>query len=182
MKPVTINLVHKKDIKGKVFLGFVVMFVLSTFIISAVNLIDYFENTKVIKIYESRIQKINKRSIQKKAAQKSQFDKKDQAKFIEELNFLNAIIKKNLFPLSEVLTELERIKPDKIDINGLKFTENHYVLKILGESNHVSSVSDFLIAMEKSSRFIVEISKEEINEDKRIIFELIAKWKPIAND
>ena len=38
---------------------------------------------------------------------------------------------------------------------------------------------DFWLEWTDQSIFDIELSKEEINEDKRIIFELTAKWMPL---
>jgi hypothetical protein len=183
MKPVTINLVLKKNIWGKFFLSFVVIVVFSTIGITLVNMIDYSANIKVIKTYELRIKEINQRSERKrKTTQNKRTDKKQYQKIKQDLKYLEGIIKKNMFPLPAVLTEIERVKPDKIDINELIFSDNLKIVIIKGESNHVGSVSKFIIRMDRSKRFHIELSKEEINEDKRIIFELTARWISIEND
>ena len=183
MKPVSINLLLKKDIRGKFFLSFVVILVFSTLGITLVNTIDYYANIKVIKTYESRIKGINQRADRKrKAAQKKFTDKKEYQKIKQDLNYLSGILKKNMFSLPAVLTEIERVKPDKIDINELIFSDNLKVVIIKGESNHVRSISEFIIEMDRSKRFNIELSREEINEDKKIIFELTARWISIEND
>ena len=87
-----------------------------------------------------------------------------------------------MFSLPEVLTEIERIKPDKIDIKELIFSDNLTVVMIRGESNHAGSVSKFIIGMDRSKQFNIELSREEIDENKRIIFELTARWISVEND
>ncbi len=183
MKPVAINLVLKKNIQGKFFLSFVVILVFSTLGITLVNMVDYYANIKVIKTYESRIKGINQRSERKKTAvQKKVTNQKEYQNNKQDLQYLSGIIKKNMFSLPTVLTEIERVKPDKIDITELKFSDNLKVVMIKGESNHANSVSQFILGMNRSERFDIELSREEINEDKKIIFELTARWISIEND
>ena len=183
MKPVTINLVVKKNIWGKVSLGLVAIFVFATLGITLVTIYDYYANTKVIKTYESRLKEINRRSAQKKIASPEMItDKKEHEKTKEDLNYLSTIIKKNMFPLPIVLTEIERVKPDKIDINELIFSDNFKIVTIKGESKNVDSVSRFIINLDRSNHLSIELSREEIKEDKRIIFELTARWISLEND
>ena len=177
MKPVNINLAVKKKTLGKISLGLAAVFILATCGFTMVNIYDYYENTKVIRIYETRLKTINKRSEQKRVnAQKMNINREDDKKNIQDLNYLKAIIKKNMFPLSELLTQIERVKPDKIDIKALIFSDNLKTVIISGASDHVAEDSDFIVGMDRSKYFTIELSKEEITENSRIIFELTAKW------
>ena len=177
MKPVNINLAVKKNTLGKISLGLAAVFILATCGFTMVNIYDYYANTKVIKIYGTRLETINKRSEQKRVnTQKINLNREDGKKNIQDLNFLKAIIKKNMFPLSELLTQIERVKPDKIDIKALIFSDNLKTVIISGASDHVAEVSDFIVGMDRSKYFTIELSKEEITENSRIIFELTAKW------
>jgi hypothetical protein len=177
MKPVNINLAVKKNIQGKISLGLAAVFLLAACGFIMVNIYDYNANTKVIKIYEARLKTINKRSEQQRVnARKININREGDKKNRQDLNYLKAIIKKNMFPLSELLTQIERVKPDKIDIKALIFSDNLKTVIISGASGHVAEVSDFIAGMGKSKSFAIELSKEEINENSRIIFELTAKW------
>ncbi len=177
MKPVNINLAVKKNTLGKISLGLAAVFILATCGFTMVNIYDYYANTKVIKIYEKRLKTINKRSEQKRVnAQKINLNREDGKKNIQDLNYLKTIIKKNMFPLSELLTQIERVKPDKIDIKALIFSDNLKTVIISGASDHVAEVSDFIVGMDRSKYFTIELSKEEITENSRTIFELTAKW------
>lgn len=177
MKPVNINLAVKKNIQGKISLGLAAVFLLAACGFIMVNIYDYNANTKVIKIYEARLKTINKRSEQQRVnARKININREDDKKNRQDLNYLKAIIKKNMFPLSELLTQIERVKPDKIDIKALIFSDNLKTVIISGASGHVAEVSDFIAGMDRSKFFTIELSKEEINENSRIIFELTAKW------
>jgi len=183
MKSIAINLVIKKNIWRKIFLGLVVAFAFITLGITLANAVDYYANKKVIKTYEARLKNINRRLKQKKTIAKSRdTGKKEYQKIKQDLNYLKGIIKKNLFPLPFVLSEIERVKPDKININELIFSKNLKTLIIKGESNHAGSVSEFIVDMKSSKYFDIELSKEEIKEDKKIIFELTARWISLEND
>ncbi len=183
MKPVAINLVLKRNIQGKFFLGLLLIIVFTTIGITIVSMVDYTANIKVIKTYELRVKEINQRAERKRAVgQKKVTNQKEYQKIKQDLNYLSGILKKNMFSLPKVLTEIERIKPDKIDINELIFSDNLTVVMIRGESNHAGSVSKFIIGMDRSKQFNIELSREEIDENKRIIFELTARWISVEND
>jgi len=184
MKPVNINLVIKKNIWGKSSVILAALFVFATCGFTMVNIYDYYANTKVIQTYESRLKKINKRSKQNEIIdrKKTVTTTEEEKKFQQDLNYLKAVITKNMFPLAEVLTQIEIIKPDKIDIKALIFLDNLKTIVIKGASSNVSQVSLFLKNLDKSQYFVIELSKGEINENKRIIFELTAKWISVDND
>lgn len=183
MKPLTINLVIKKNIREKVFPTIAVIFAIAALGATLTNTYDYYATTKVINVYELRIEQINMRFNQKqKMAQNKVVDKKESNKIKQDFNYLGSIIKKNMFSLPGMLTQIEKAKPDKIDINKLIFSENFKVVKIRGESSHAGSVSKFIAGMDKSEHFNVELSNEEINEDKRIFFELNVRWMAKNND
>jgi hypothetical protein len=177
MKAVKINLAERKNIPEKLYLGLAALIVFITCGFTMVNSYDYYANTDVIKTYETRLEKINKRSEQKKVkAQKRVNASKEDEKIKQDFNYLKAIVTKNMFPLTEVLTQIEKVKLDKIDINELIFSDNLKSVMIKGASSQVSVVSKFLMEMNRSKYFVIELSKEEIDNNKRIMFELTAKW------
>ena len=157
MKPVNINLAVKKDIQGKISLWLAAVFILAACGFIMVNIHDYYTNTKVIKIYEARLKTINERSEQQRVnAQKTNINREDDKKNRQDLNYLKAIIKKNMFPLSELLTQIERVKPDKIDIKALIFSDNLKTVIISGASGHVADITDFIAGMDRSKSFTIE--------------------------
>ncbi len=177
MKPLSINLVARKNVWAKAILALVVLFALTTLGITLANTYDYYANTNVIESYESRIKKIKQREQRKRTATvQDTAQKKEQEKIRQDLDFLMAMVKKNMFPLTSVLTEIERIKPDKVDIDELNFSDDLTKIRIRGTSDHVGSISGFIIVMEESALFDVELSREEIDENKKILFELNAGW------
>ncbi|MFH2059881.1 MAG: hypothetical protein ABIJ59_13385 [Pseudomonadota bacterium] len=183
MKPISINLAVKSNFWRKISLPIAAIFAIITLGITVMNMNDYYANIEVIKTYELRIKEVNKRSeVKRKAAQKNVIDSKEDKRFKQDLNYLSDIIKKNMFALPAVLTEIERVKSDRVDINELIFSDDFMVVRIKGESNHVKSVSEFVVGMDRSNHFDIDLSKEEISDDKKIIFELKARWKRLEND
>ncbi len=99
MKPVNINLAVKKNIQGKISLGLAAVFILAVCGFTMVNIYDYYANTKVTKIYEARLKTINKKFEQQRVnAQKTKINREGNKKNRQNLNYLKAIIKKNMFP------------------------------------------------------------------------------------
>lgn len=180
MKPVNINLVVKKNIWAKISLGVAAVFVFTTCGFTMVNTYDYYANTKVIKIYQSRLKLINQKSEKKRVKNRKIVNNtKDDEKSGQDLDYLKEILKKNMFPLTQLLTQIEKVKPDQIDINELVFSDDLKTVVIKGESTYVAQVSRFLVEIDRSKYFEVELSKEEINNENRIIFELKATWIPL---
>lgn len=166
MKPVTINLSLYINILRKILLVTAIILGLAAFVFTAINIYGYIANRKTITEYQSRIEKLKK-----------QAENKELKKLEKEFNFLIPVIERDLFSLPLFLTEIEKNKPEKIDIYELSFSETLKAVTIKGESNYVESVSDFLIAMEKSKYFSVNLIKQVIKEDRSIMFELKAEWK-----
>lgn len=166
MKPVTINLSSYINFLRKALLSVAIVLVFIAFGFSAANTYDYIANKNIIREYQLRIEQFQK-----------QAENKEQKKIKKELNYLTSEIKKDLFPLPKVLTEIEKNKPEKIDIHQLIFSENLKNVTIKGESGHFESVSAFLIEMEKSQHFSVKLIKQGIKKNRRILFELKAEWK-----
>ena len=154
MKPVHINLAVRKNIWAKISLGIAALFVLTTCGFTMVNTYDYYANTKVITIYEARLKLINQRSEQKRVKNRKIVNNtKVDEKIRLDLNYLKDIVTKNMFPFSELLTQIEKIKPDKVDINELAFSDNLRTVLIKGASNNVAQVSRFLVGMDRSKYF-----------------------------
>ena len=181
MKPVNINLVNKPNVWKKIFLVLAALLCFVAIGFTTINIYNYYANKKVMLAYQTRFEKVSKQSRQNRSIEEKTkvLTKDDEKKNQQELHYLKGIITKNMFPLVEVLTQIEILKPDQIDINSLLFSKNLKTVVIKGESNNISQVSLFLKKMNTSRDFVIELSKEEINEDKRIIFELIARWRSL---
>lgn len=161
----------------RIFLVLAALLTLVTFAITLSNTYDYFSNTKVIKVYEERVNKINQRSKRDRLVIKEVgVNKENLEKLKQDLDFFSVVIEKAMFPLPVVLSQIEKVKPDKINIRSLVFSQKLDTVKISGDSAHVGAVSNFIIDLEKSIHFKVQLSKEEIRENKIIAFELIARW------
>lgn len=186
MKPIPINLVEKKDIWKKISLGLAVVFVVVTCGFTFVNIYDYMANTKIIQTYETRLNEIKKRKHKKKNNAKHQQAMALAAREIEKnrqtLTYFQAVIKKNMFPVLEILSLIEQNKPEKVDINGLSFSDNLKTIVITGESESAVEISRFFTQMTRSRYFESQVTREEITEEKKILFELKVKWIPVADE
>lgn len=183
MKPVLINLIHKKSIWGRLSLSLVSILAVTSLGITLVNVYDYYENNKVMAAYESRVGEISRQSeLKDRAGQTTEIKKQEREASIKDMAYLDALIKKNLFSLPLVLTEIENAKQDQIDIHSLGFSDHLKVLSIKGESGHMDSVSKFIMELDRSGYFNIELSRQEINKDRKIIFELTAGLGSTEND
>lgn len=182
MKPLNINLVVKRNVWSKISFAAIAVLAAATCAFTMVNTYDYFANTKVIQTYERRIKEINKRSEQQRRGdRKSSLSSKMIEEYKKDMAVFSELIAKNLFPLQKVLSEIEKAKPQKVNIVSLNFSENLYALRITGESKYVASVSKFIVDLDRSESLEVELLKEEIQEDKKIVFELTARWTDVKN-
>ena len=120
------------------------------------------------------VKKREEQHLQKRMALKK--DPLRELKFKQELEFLGSIIKQHTFSLPMVLSEIEKVKPQMVDINQLSFSETLDSVVIKGESGQVGAISQFIANLYRSGRFDIKLTREEIREDKKINFELTAKW------
>lgn len=186
MKPIPINLVEKKDTWKKISLGLAVVVVVVTCAFTFVNVYDYMANTKTIQAYETRLQEIKQRKHKKKNNAKHQRAIASAAREVEKnrqtLTYFQAVIKKNMFPVLEILSLIEQNKPEKVNINGLSFSDNLKTIVINGESENAIEISRFFTQMARSRYFESQVTREEITEEKKILFELKVKWVPKADE
>ncbi len=183
MKPLQINLGNKSQIWTKVVLAFIVIFAFTTLGITITTIYEYYENNKVIETIEIKISQTNKRFKEKrKIIPKPVIDSVEQQRLNTQLAFLSTQIKRSMRSIPLMLNELEYLKPEKVNIHELSFTQDLKELIIKGESKFFEEVSRFVIDMNRSKRFDVEITKESFNDNKKISFELTAKWIEIKDD
>lgn len=180
MKPLRINLAVKRKIKGRLLFLFIVLLAVTTGALSLANVYDYYSNTKVIKTYRDRLAVLNRKADQKRAAAQQNIikDKSTDSETKKQRNYMTAVIKKNLFPLSAILSELEKLKQEQVDINEISFADNLQKIIIKGASENAMQASRFIVEMDRSEIFKIALTKEEIDQKKRIIFELTAEFNP----
>ncbi len=166
MKPIVINLSLYVNIMQKVLLIIAIVMFVTAFGFSIVNTYNYISKNTIIEEHQSKIELL-----------REQAENKKQKKNKKELRYLISIIKKDLFPFPQVLTEIEKYKPEKVDIHKLIFSDNLKNITIKGESGHFESVSAFLTRMEQSKHFTVKHIKQGIKENRNILFELAIEWK-----
>jgi hypothetical protein len=184
MKPVSINLMKKNQTRGRIQLPLLALAVCIAVGFTVVNVMDYRANARVITEYENRVRQMRQQMEQQKkeAANRAQTRQKKQADIQAVFEPLGKMIQQEQFPLLDVLTELEILKPERVDIMGLNFTESLATVRIKAESLSAEAVFSFLDSMARSPRFDVELSRKEVSHDNRIIFELTARWIADGND
>lgn len=79
-----------------------------------------------------------------------------------------------MFPISRFLEVLERTRPENVDIDAITFSQDLKALTLKGISESAVAVSRFLLELDRSDVFNVQIKSGEINEDKKIVFEIFA--------
>lgn len=177
MIPLDINLAAPKKIPKEIVVGFMAVLVFAAATLSSVTLYEYMANNEVIKTSQAWIKESNKRrEIKALAARESVPDPKALEEIKNNFLYLEGIRKKHMFSLPLVLSQIEKIRQDQVIINEVAFDENLRVVTLKGQSNFVMAVSDFLAALEETHRFRVELSKEEINGQRQILFELTLEW------
>lgn len=192
MTPLNINLAAPKKIPKEMLLGVMVVLAFAAATVSSVTLHEYMANNKVINASQTWIKESNKkRELKELAVRKAVPDPKVLEGIKNDFLYLEGILKKNMFSLPLVLSEIEKIRQDQVIINEVAFGENPRVVTLKGQSNFVMAVSDFLAALDKSRRFRVELSRvelpkiklskielfeAEINAQRQILFELTLEW------
>ncbi len=164
-------------------LAFMAILTFTTFGVSATTVYEYYENSKIIKIYESRITQINKRFKEKRIInKKSSAITEEQQQLKKELEDLSTHIQKTMRSVSLILEVIEKVKPKKVDIHELVLSDELMSLTIKGESKFVDDVSKFVVDMNRSTQFDVEITSQTYDENKKISFKLTAMWINPKND
>lgn len=179
MKPVVINFVSKENfLKKTIFPALFALFLIAV-VFTGFNTYNYIINKNQIAFYEKRI-KNTKLLAEKKinAQKKEKLTSQEIEKIQKDLAYLKAIKDKKSFPLISVLNIIERAKQEETDINEVKFSDNFSIVTIKGKSDSPEAVSTFLIALDRAERFMVEITREEINEKKEIFFDITARGRP----
>lgn len=184
MKSVSINLIKKRQTQGKFLLPLLAIAVCVAVGFTVVNVVDYRANARVITEYANRVRQIQQQMEEQKkeAANQVLAQQKKQADIQAVFDPLGKMMRQDLFSLLDVFTELEILKPEQVDIMGLNFTDNLTTVQIKAESGSAAAVFSFMDSMARSPRFDVELSRKEVGQDKRIMFELTARWIANGND
>lgn len=183
MKPVRINLASGKNRIQQLWMAAAVAGAIAAISFTAVTVYEYQANKNVILEYQVRIQTLEgQKEERRKAVQKNAEKKEQTEKVIKRHTYLTDIIKKDLFPVTRVLTEIEKVKPDRLDIDEIAFSNDLSSATISGHSDHVKSLIAFFKELERSGRFDIELTKQQINENHRIVFEMNAVWKDGEDD
>ncbi len=162
---------------------FLAVFAITTLGITISTIYEYYDNNKIIKSFETKISQTNKRFKEKrKTTPQPTVDGHEQKQINTQLAFLSTQINQSMHSIPFILNDLEYLKPDKVNINELSFSKHLKELKIIGESRFFEEVSKFVIDMNRSRRFDVEITRESFSIDNKISFELTAKWIEIKDD
>ncbi len=184
MNPISINLMKKNQPRAKILMPLLALAVCVAVGFTGVNVVDYRANARVITEYENRVRQIRHEMEQQKteAANRVRTRQKQQAEIQAVYEPLGKMMRQEQFPLLAVLTELEILKPEQVDIMHLNFTDSLTIVRIKAESDSPSAVFSFMDSMARSPRFDVELSRKEVGQDNRIMFELTARWIADGND
>lgn len=177
MIPLNINLAAPKRFPREILLGFTAVLIVAAATLTTITIKEYTANDTVLRVSENWIKESNKKQAQhKRLAQKAVPNTKEFENLRNDFSHINGIINKNMFSLPLFLSELEKLKPEQVNINEVGFGENPKVVTLKGRSDFVIAVTAFLNALDKSPQFRVELSKEEIHGQGQISFELTLEW------
>ncbi|THB80453.1 MAG: hypothetical protein D3926_07095 [Desulfobacteraceae bacterium] len=184
MKPIIVNLSAHERVSKKAIWAFVVLLACLCALFTGVNIYEFASNRKIIKGYEKRVGDLGRQaSTMKKKIKKRQADTKKQKSLKKELGYLLSLIKGDGRSPLPVLTEIEKNKPERVDIHKIQFSNNFKKITIQGESDHIESVTGFFTGLEASGRFKVnKLIKNRIDKKHTILFDFNAQWKPDEKD
>jgi preprotein translocase subunit SecF len=184
MNLTSINLMKKNQTRARILMPLLALAVCVAVGFTVVNVVDYRANAQVIAEYENRVRQIRQEMKQQKteATNRVRTRQKQQAEIQAVFEPLGKMIRQDQFPLLEVLTEMEILKPEKVDIMRLNFTDSLTTIRIKAVSASPAAVYSFMDSMARSPRFEIELSRNEVGQDNRIMFELTARWMADGND
>jgi hypothetical protein len=171
----------KRRTQGKMLLPLLALALCFAVGFTVVNVVEYRANARVITEYANRVRQQMEQQ-KTEAADRVRTQQKKQADIQAVFEPLAKMIRQDQFPLLDVLTELEILKPERVVIMRLNFTDSLTFIRIKAESTSPAAVFSFMENMAKSPRFDVELSRKEVGQDNRIIFELTARCKGCGND
>lgn len=177
MIPLNINLAAPKKFLREILFGLIALMIFAAATLTTLTIQEYMANNTLLRVSENWIRENNKKQVQNELiAKKASPDTKEFENLKKDFSYINGIINKNIFSLPRFLSELEKLKPERVNINEVGFGENPKMVTIKGRSDFVTAVSAFLNALDKSPQFRVEVSKEEIHGQGKIAFELTLEW------
>lgn len=181
MKPIRINLVQKANIWSRLAVALIALLACATCAVSLMNTLDYYYNTKEIKVYERRVEQMNRQAKRKSASQKVSTVDADVRQYARDKEALMPLIEKSVFPLMDFLSLIETLRPDKVQIASLVFSKDMKSTTIVGQSGSSTDVSTFISRLKNSEKLRVRLEREEVKKGSWIEFELNARWKGHGN-
>lgn len=173
MKPIYINLAAKKHLLEKVWLPLALTIIIVGAGVSFMSIHEYAANYRAISKFKIRaVQMKNTLKEKQSKNRKNQPDPKAVQRLEQDHLYLNQMIEKTLFSLPGFLSELEKIKPEKLEINEVSFSEGLKVINIKGRSDFEKPISQFILDLNMLPKLEVTLSKHEITGSKGIEFEL----------
>ncbi len=177
MQPIRINLKKKKDLKRKLVLMSTLLFISFAIGLTVSNIFNYISNLKTIEDYEDRLEQVKGELEQHRRTVRSK-NKAIPDNTDERAGQLTFVLKKHLTSLPALLTELERLKPEKVVINTINYdhTEKGHTVILNGASNYIEAVQLFIDRMNTSPRFLSALMQGRMNDHHKIEFTLTATW------
>ena len=123
-----------------------------------------------------RVLKKQNSSFQNRAAARQDRTGADGRQIAEDALFLDKIYVKHLRSIPEMLSNLEKAKPDKVQIDEVVFSKDMRAVTLIGSSYSPGAISQFLDQLSLADGMAIDLSREEIGENKLIRFELTARW------
>ena len=141
------------------------------------NIYEYYANLKTVDEYQQRLAAVQQHT--KQIGIKRNRRSPEAQAAMDKANQLRPVLEKHFVSIPELLTDLERLKPDKLKIDEIKFFETgeKYGISIQGSSGKTQAVFLFLDRMNRSEKFTHTLSQQKITNSKRLTFKLTAQWR-----
>lgn len=177
MRPIRVNLIRKKNVKGKLILGLTLLFTTMAICITLANVYDYIGNLQVIKEHQSRLKQVKEKSA--RITDNSRLTDSGLTKEAEEKAAqLQTLLTKHFISVPAVLTEIEKLKPEKVTIEEINYSHSDkgYNIIINGSSDYTEAVQLFIERMNVSPKFLSALVEEKISNYHKIEFKMTATW------
>ena len=176
MKSVQLNLVTKTTLLKEVMLPLIFVLLLTSLGMTGFNLVSWLNNNNDIRLYEDRLENLKKRRGKPLKIEKNTNLKKEKIEAVQkDMNFLKTIIAGDMFPVSGILEVIEKSRPDNVEIEEINFSQDFTAVILKGSCESPKDVSSFIITLDRSESFNVQITRGEINKVKEIVFEIFAE-------
>ncbi len=173
MKLIKVNLRSEQPLKERLLLPGISALMIAALVLTVYTASLYLAGQREITASEEQIKSVRNLADDRQKRKKVQkMDPAAKEALYQDSAFIKNLLLKKMLPVSEILDDIEISRPEKLRIDLLEFSQDFNHMTIKGKSDSAKDVSAFLLALDATGRFTVHINRGEIDEQKKIHFDI----------